>query len=98
MSRTLDEMLGVPSYGLKSHSAGESTILDVSRFRNRTEFPQLRSWTLNRELGGREISGNKLERDKNVENKEESLFGCNRDCSNVIVYLVSFVKFFLSFH
>lgn len=26
LSRTLDKMLGVPSYGLKSRSAGESTI------------------------------------------------------------------------
>ena len=26
LSKTLDEMLGVPSYGLKSRSAGESTI------------------------------------------------------------------------
>ena len=65
MSRTLDEMLGVPSYGLKSHSAEESTILDVSRFRNRTEFRQLRPRTLNRDLVGREISDNKLGRDKN---------------------------------
>ena len=70
MSRTLDEMLGVPSYGLKSRSAGESTILDVSRFRNRTEFRQLRPWTLNRELGGREISSNKLGRDKMLKIKK----------------------------